>query len=33
MRGISRAGIEEIAKVPGVSERLARAIYQEVHDH
>ena len=33
MRGISRAGIEEIAKVPGVSERLARAIYQEVHGH
>ena len=31
MRGISRAGVEEIAKVPGVSRHLAQAIYQEVH--
>ena len=33
MRGISRAGVEEIAKVPGVSRHLAQAIYQEIHSH
>ena len=33
MRGVSRAGVEEIAKVPGVSRHLAQAIYQEVHSH
>lgn len=31
MRGISRAGVEELAKVPGVSEKLAESIYQKVH--
>ena len=33
MRGISRAGVEELAKVPGVSRHLAQAIYQEIHSH
>ena len=33
MRGISRAGVEELTKVPGVSKNLAQVIYQEVHGH
>ncbi len=31
MRGISRAGVEELAKVPGIGKNLAEAIYQKVH--
>ncbi len=31
MRGVSKAGEEELAKVPGISKNLAKAIYQELH--
>ena len=31
MRGIARAGVEELAKVPGISKNLAAVIYQEIH--
>lgn len=31
MRGVTGAGVEELAKVPGVSKNLAEAIYQEMH--
>ena len=31
MRGITRAGVEELAKVPGISKNLAKTIHQEVH--
>ncbi len=31
MRGVSKAGEEELAKVPGISKNLAKAIYQEMH--
>lgn len=31
MRGVIRAGEEELAKVPGISRRLAQAIYRKVH--
>ncbi len=33
LRGISRAGIEEISKVPGISSRLAEHIYDAFHLH
>ncbi|MDE0249783.1 MAG: excinuclease ABC subunit UvrC [Gammaproteobacteria bacterium] len=32
MRGINRAGVEELAKVPGISLGLAEAVYQKVHE-
>lgn len=32
MRGINRAGVEELAKVPGISLSLAEAVYQKVHE-
>ena len=32
IRGVSKAGEEELAKVPGISKNLAKAIYQEMHD-
>jgi excinuclease ABC subunit C len=32
LRGIARAGIEELAKVPGISRNLARAIYDGFHE-
>ncbi len=31
MRGVTQAGEEEIAKVPGISKGLAQAIYQQMH--
>ncbi len=31
MRGVTRAGVEELAKVPGISKNLAKIIYQEMH--
>jgi len=31
LRGVSKAGEEELAKVPGISKNLAKAIYQELH--
>ena len=31
IRGVSKAGVEELAKVPGISKNLAKAIYQEMH--
>ena len=31
MRGVARAGEEELAKVPGISRGLAQAIYRKVH--
>lgn len=31
MRGLDRAGVEEIAKVPGISDRLAQHIYDAFH--
>ena len=32
MRGINRAGVEELAKVPGISRGLAQAVYEKVHE-
>jgi excinuclease ABC subunit C len=32
LRGITRAGVEELAKVPGISRNLARAIYEGFHE-
>jgi excinuclease ABC subunit C len=32
LRGIARAGVEELAKVPGISRNLARAIYEGFHE-
>lgn len=32
LRGITRAGVEELAKVPGISRGLARAIYEGFHE-
>ncbi|MBT8124369.1 MAG: excinuclease ABC subunit UvrC [Gammaproteobacteria bacterium] len=31
IRGVSKAGEEELAKVPGISKNLAKAIYREMH--
>ncbi len=31
LRGVSKAGEEELAKVPGISKNLAKAIYEEMH--
>ncbi len=31
IRGVSKAGEEELAKVPGISKNLAKAIYREIH--
>lgn len=31
IRGITQAGVEELAKVPGISKNLAKTIYQEMH--
>ena len=31
IRGVSKAGEEELAKVPGISKNLAKVIYQEMH--
>jgi len=31
MQGITRAGVEELAKAPGISKNQAKIIYQEVH--
>ncbi|AGA33049.1 Excinuclease ABC subunit C [Thioalkalivibrio nitratireducens DSM 14787] len=33
LRGISRAGVEELAKVPGISHNLAQAIYEGFHEN
>jgi excinuclease ABC subunit C len=33
MRGVSRAGIEDLAKVPGISKGLAQDIYDVFHAH
>jgi excinuclease ABC subunit C len=32
LRAITRAGVEELAKVPGISRNLARAIYEGFHE-
>ncbi len=32
LRGIARAGMDELAKVPGISRNLARAIYEGFHE-
>ena len=31
IRGVTKAGEEELAKVPGISKNLAKMIYQEMH--
>jgi len=31
LQGLQRAGIEDLAKVPGISEQLARALYEALH--
>jgi excinuclease ABC subunit C len=31
LQGISRAGIEDLAKIPGISKKLAQAIYDRFH--
>jgi len=32
LRGVARAGMEELARAPGISPRLARAIYDHLHE-
>ncbi len=32
LRGLSRAGVEDLARVPGISPKLAQRIYAEFHD-
>ncbi|WP_018170036.1 excinuclease ABC subunit UvrC [Thioalkalivibrio sp. ALMg9] len=32
LRGVSRAGVEELTKVPGIHRRLAQAIYDQFHE-
>lgn len=32
LRGVARAGVEELARAPGISQRLARAIYDHLHE-
>jgi excinuclease ABC subunit C len=31
LQGISRAGIEDLAKITGISKKLAQAIYDRFH--
>jgi excinuclease ABC subunit C len=31
LQGITRAGVEDLAKIPGISSKLAQAIYGRFH--
>jgi excinuclease ABC subunit C len=33
LQGITRAGIEDLGKIPGISNKLAQAIYDRFHIH
>jgi excinuclease ABC subunit C len=33
LQGITRAGVEDLAKIPGISKKLAQAIYDQFHLH
>jgi len=33
LQGITRAGVEDLAKIPGISSKLAQAIYDQFHLH
>ena len=33
LQGITRAGVEDLAKIPGISHKLAQAIYDQFHVH
>jgi excinuclease ABC subunit C len=33
LQGIIRAGVEDLARIPGISSKLAQAIYDQFHVH
>ena len=32
LQGITRAGVEDLAKIPGINKKLAQQIYDEFHE-